>query len=122
MRKQGDRKLGRRRRHLRVRRKVVGSAERPRLCVYKSLRHIYAQLIDDAAGSTLAAASTLEKEVAKGLESTADAAAAKAVGEAIAQRAQAQGIESVVFDRSGYLYHGKVKVLAEAAREGGLRF
>lgn len=122
MAKERDRRKGRRRRHLRVRQKVAGTPERPRLCVYKSLRHIYAQIIDDATGNTLAAASTLDDEVATGLDGTANVGAAKAVGEAIAQRAKAKGIETVVFDRSGYRYHGKVRALAEAARGAGLSF
>jgi len=120
--KEGDRRTGRQRRQLRARRKIVGTAQRPRLCVYKSLRHIYAQIIDDATGHTLVAACTREGEVVKGLDGTGNAAAAKAVGELIARRAQAQGIETVVFDRAGCLYHGKLKALAEAAREAGLRF
>ena len=108
------------RRHLRVRRKVVGSAARPRLCIYKSTRHIYAQLIDDTAGQSLAAASTLEKALAEGLSSTKDTAAAAAVGKAVAERALAAGLKQVIFDRAGWPYHGRVKALAEAAREAGL--
>jgi large subunit ribosomal protein L18 len=115
-----DRKAARLRRHLRVRRKVVGSAERPRLCVYKSTRHIYAQLIDDTAGRTLAAASTREKALAEGLSSTKDTAAAAVVGKAVAQRALQAGLTRVVFDRAGWPYHGRIKALAEAAREAGL--
>ena len=111
----------RKRRHLRIRRKVVGTPTRPRLCVYKSLRHIYAQLIDDSRGHTLACASTLEPEVREKIKS-ADVEAARLVGKLIAQRALERGIREVVFDRAGYPYHGKVKALAEAAREGGLRF
>jgi large subunit ribosomal protein L18 len=101
----------------RVRRKVSGTAERPRLAVFKSLRHIYVQLIDDANGRTLAAASTHEKDT-KG----ANAASAKAVGELIAQKAKDKGVKQVVFDRGGYLYHGNIKALADAARENGLEF
>jgi large subunit ribosomal protein L18 len=106
------------RRHRRVRSKVSGTAQRPRLAVYRSNARIYAQLIDDASGHTLAAASTGEKQLAK--TSRADGPAA--VGKLIAERAKAAGIETVVFDRGGYLYHGRVKALADAAREGGLTF
>jgi large subunit ribosomal protein L18 len=108
----------RHRRHRRVRAKVSGTAERPRLAVYRSNARIYAQLIDDGAGRTLAAASSGEKQLAK--TSRADGPAA--VGKLIAERAKAAGIETVVFDRGGYLYHGRVKALADAAREGGLTF
>ena len=106
-------------RHKRVRAVVSGTAERPRLAVYRSLNHIYAQLIDDQAGVTLAAASSVEK----GFEgSGGNKDAARKVGEMIAQRAKDKGIETVVFDRGGYLYHGRVAELAEGAREGGLKF
>jgi large subunit ribosomal protein L18 len=108
----------RHRRHRRVRAKVSGTAARPRLAVYRSNARIYAQLIDDGAGRTLAAASSGEKQLAK--TSRADGPAA--VGKLIAERAKAAGIETVVFDRGGYLYHGRVKALADAAREGGLTF
>jgi large subunit ribosomal protein L18 len=104
------------RRHVRVRRKVVGTAERPRLAVYRSNRHIYAQLIDDDASRTLAAASDAEVESGDGKTE-----AAKAVGALIAERARASGIERVVFDRGGRLYHGRVAALAEGAREKGLQ-
>lgn len=117
-----DRYLARSRRHLRVRRKIVGTLERPRLCVTKSLKHIYAQIIDDFQGHTLAAASTLEKEVCDGLTGTANSEAAAAVGRAIGQRALDKGIREVVFDRGGWPYHGKVAALAESAREAGLVF
>ena len=117
-----DRKLARGRRHLRVRRKVVGTPERPRLCVYKSLRHIYAQVVDDTAGRTLVAASTLEKDVAEDLKSAKGAEAAAAVGKTVAERALKSGLSEVVFDRAGWPYHGKIKSLAEAAREAGLKF
>jgi large subunit ribosomal protein L18 len=110
------------RRHERVRKNLRGSADCPRLCVYKSLRYIYAQLVDDDAGTTLAAASSLEKPLAEGLGSTKDCAAARKVGAAIAERAKAKGIERVVFDRAGFPYHGRVKALADAARESGLSF
>jgi len=114
-----DRKLERDRRHARVRKKVSGTAERPRLCVYRSNTNIYAQIIDDVAGITLVAASTLDKEV-KTKKSNVEAA--KEVGALIAKRATAKNIKTVVYDRSGYIYHGVVKELAEAAREGGLEF
>ena len=98
------------------------AAGRPRLCVFRSSRHIYAQVIDDAAGRTLAAASTLDPSLKPSLKTGADADAAKAVGKLIAQRAKAAGVERVVFDRGAYMYHGRVKALADAAREGGLDF
>ena len=112
-----DRNANRKKRHARVRRKVSGTAERPRLNVYRSNKHMYAQLIDDEKGVTLASASTLDKELQ--LESTGNAEAAAKVGELIAKRALEKGIKSVVFDRGGYVYHGG-KALAEAARENGL--
>lgn len=123
-RKRVQRKQVRQRRtRQRIRKRVAGTPERPRLTVHKSLRYIYAQVIDDQAGRTLAQASSLEGEVRGGLEgSAATKAAAKAVGAKIAERAKAQGVEQVVFDRGGYVYHGKVKELADGAREGGLRF
>jgi large subunit ribosomal protein L18 len=105
----------------RIRRKVEGTPERPRLAVHKTLHHIYAQVIDDQAGRTLAAASTLDKEL-KGRFPGATAAAAKAVGALIAARAKDQGLTKVVFDRGGYRYHGNLKALADAARENGLEF
>jgi len=112
----------RQRAHQRVRSRVAGTAERPRLAVFKSGRHVYAQVIDDAAGHTLAQASTLDPEVAKRLEGgTGTLAAAKTVGELVASRAKEKGVEQVVFDRGGYIYHGKVKAVAEAAREQGLK-
>lgn len=111
----------RKKRHRRIRKKVVGTPARPRLCVYKSLRHIYAQLVDDTKGHTLAAASTLDPELRDKVKSP-DVEAARLVGQLIARRAQELGIREVVFDRSGYPYHGKVRALAEAAREGGLVF
>ncbi len=113
----------RERAHLRVRSSLAGTAERPRLSVFKSLRYVYAQLIDDRRGITLAAASSLEPELKGQLGSgTGNAAAAKLVGATLAERAKQAGIEKVVFDRSGYVYHGKVKALAESAREKGLDF
>ena len=114
-----NRKLERERRHVRVRNKISGTAERPRLCVYRSNTNLYVQIIDDVAGKTLAQASTMDKEV-KTKHSNKEAA--KEVGALIAKRAKEKKIEEVVFDRSGYIYHGVVKELAEAAREGGLKF
>lgn len=110
----------RKKRHQRVRRRVFGTEERPRLNVYRSNKHIYVQLINDEAGTTLASAST--KENGASLENTSNVAAAKHVGEQIAKRAKDAGIDTVVFDRGGYKYHGRVKALAEAAREEGLQF
>ena len=110
----------RKRRHGRVRKKVTGTAERPRLAVFRSARHISAQVIDDRAGHTLAAASTVEADLRTGGTGNIDAAAK--VGKLVAERAKAAGIEKVVFDRNGYLYHGRVKALADAAREAGLNF
>jgi len=107
-------------RHRRVRAKVRGTSDRPRLCVYRSTKHIYAQLIDDDAGVTMAAASSLSAPL-KG-QSGGNVAGAKAVGSLIASEAQEKGIKSVVFDRGGFRYHGRVKSLADAAREGGLEF
>ena len=117
--KKTNRKFERTRRHIRVRRKSSGTAERPRLCVYRSNTNIYAQVIDDVAGKTLVSASTLDKEVKT---KKANKEAAKEVGSLIAKRAKAAKISNVVFDRGGYIYHGVVKELAEAAREGGLEF
>ncbi len=117
--KKTDRKMERQRRHMRVRRKISGTAERPRLCVYRSNSNIYAQIIDDVAGNTLVAASTLDKEIKT---KYANKQAAKEVGTLIAKRAADKKIVDVVFDRGGYIYHGVVKELAEAAREGGLKF
>lgn len=114
-----DRKFERDRRHKRVRRKVSGTAECPRLCVFRSNKAIYAQIINDINGTTLVAASTLDKEVKT---KHANKEAAKEVGKLIASRAKAKKINDVVFDRSGYIYHGVVKELAEGAREGGLNF
>ena len=117
--KKTDRKMERTRRHLRVRRKISGTAERPRLCVYRSNTNLYVQVIDDVAGNTLVSASTLDKEI-KTKHSNKEAA--KELGALIAKKAKAKNIETVVFDRGGYIYHGVVKELAEAAREGGLKF
>ena len=115
-------RVARIRRHRRVRAKLAGTAERPRLNVFRSLNHIYAQVIDDAAGVTLAAASTLDKEVAGKAGGKSKKDQATLVGSAIAERAKSAGIEQVVFDRGGYRYHGRVKALADAARKGGLQF
>jgi large subunit ribosomal protein L18 len=112
----------RRRVHARVRTRVIGTPERPRLCVYRSLEHIYAQVIDDSNRRTLVSASSLDKEVKKNLKGGGNVASAKAVGKFIADRAKAAGVVSVVFDRGGYKYHGRVKALADAAREAGLQF
>jgi large subunit ribosomal protein L18 len=102
--------------------KVSGTPERPRLCVYRSLDHIYAQIIDDRAGKTLVAASSADKDTKKNLKGGGNVAAAKVVGKEIAERAKAAGLAKVVFDRGGYKYHGRVKALADAAREAGLQF
>lgn len=110
------------RRHLRVRKKIRGTAERPRLSVYRSLSHIYAQVIDDEAGRTLAAASDLEQETRSKLDGEHKSDVAKLVGELVAQRAKEHGITHVVFDRGGYQFHGRVKSLADGAREAGLTF
>lgn len=110
------------RRHERVRRRMAGSDARPRLSVFRSLHHIYAQLIDDATGSTLAAASTREKGIGADATSRKSVSAAEKVGTAIAQRAKERGITAVVFDRGGYKYHGRIKALADAARGAGLEF
>ncbi len=117
-----DRKQRRRRIHLRIRRAVTGTVERPRLVVFRSLANVYAQLVDDGRGATLVAASTIEKELRKGLKHGGNRAAGRAVGKAIAERAKEKGITSVVFDRAGFRYHGVVKELADAAREAGLKF
>ncbi|PWM72183.1 MAG: 50S ribosomal protein L18 [Bacillota bacterium] len=117
-----DKNQDRKRRHKRVRGKVSGTAQSPRLCVYRSLNHIYAQVIDDTVGNTLAAASTLDKELKGSLEGKTKNEQAKMVGELIAKKAVAKGVETVVFDRGGYLYTGRVQHLADGAREGGLKF
>lgn len=112
----------RKRRHLRIRKKVFGTPDRPRLSVYGSLNHMYAQIIDDTKGVTLVAASTLDKELKGKYSHGGNVEAARMVGELIARRAVEKGIKKVVFDRGGFKYHGRVKALAEAAREGGLEF
>ncbi|QSQ08983.1 50S ribosomal protein L18 [Koleobacter methoxysyntrophicus] len=118
----GSKNDARKRRHLRVRKKVKGTSERPRLNVFKSLNHIYAQVINDETGNTLTAASTLDPELKGKITKGGNVEAAKLVGKLIAERALSKGIEKVVFDRGGYIYHGRVKALAEAAREAGLKF
>jgi large subunit ribosomal protein L18 len=112
----------RRRIHQRMRQTLAGSSERPRLCVYRSIKHIRVQLIDDLKGHTIAAASSLDGDVKKQIKGGGNIASAKIVGKVIAERAKAAGVESVVFDRGGYQYHGRVQALAEAAREAGLKF
>lgn len=108
--------------HLKVRKRISGTPERPRLAVFRSNNHMYVQVIDDVAGNTLVSASTLQGEVKEGLEKTNNIDAAAKLGTVIAKRAIDKGIKTVVFDRGGYIYHGKVKALAEAAREAGLEF
>ena len=108
--------------HNRMRHHLAGTAQRPRLAVFRSNMHIYAQIIDDTCGNTLVAASTVEKEIKAGLEKTNDIAAATAVGTAIAKKALDKGITEVVFDRGGFIYQGKIQALADAAREAGLQF
>jgi large subunit ribosomal protein L18 len=117
-----DRRASRDVRHVRLRRLVIGTAERPRLAVYRSLNHIYAQLIDDGAGRTLVAADSRSKAFRAQHTRGGNVAAAKAVGQMLAERAKGRGIERVVFDRGGAQYHGRVKALADAARAGGLMF
>jgi large subunit ribosomal protein L18 len=112
----------RKRRHNRVREKLSGTPERPRLCVYRSLNHIYAQVIDDAKGHTMIAASTLDTEIAGDSKGKKKSARAEMVGTLLAKRAAEKGIKQVAFDRGGFKYHGRVKALAEAARKGGLEF
>lgn len=113
---------GRERRKLRIRHKISGTPERPRLAVFRSLKHIYAQVVDDVAGVTLAHCSTLAKDVKPQTDDVNKSDAAKLVGTTIAAQLKAKGITKIVFDRSGYLYHGRIKALAEGAREGGLEF
>jgi large subunit ribosomal protein L18 len=105
-----------------MRQTLAGTSERPRLCVHRSSKHIRAQVVDDQSGKTLASASSLDGEVKKSIKGGGNIAAAKVVGKAIAERARGKGIEKVVYDRGGYQYHGRVKALAEAAREAGLKF
>ena len=117
--KKMDSKKARAKRHARVRSKISGTPERPRLSVYRSTKHIYAQLIDDVTGVTLASASSMDKDFEG---ATGNKEAARKVGKLVAERAKAKGIDTVVFDRGGYIYHGRVAELAEGAREGGLEF
>ena len=117
-----SRKLARQRVHQRIRKRVTGTAERPRLAVHFSGQHVYAQVIDDDAGRTLAAASTAERAATEKNKSAANRAAAEQIGKTIAERLLAKKVDRVVFDRGGFLYHGKVKALADAARAGGLKF
>ena len=112
----------RRRVHARVRTRVTGTPERPRLCVYRSLGHIYSQIIDDRTGRTIVSASSMDKETKKNLKGGGNIASAKAIGKNIAERAKAAGVAKVVFDRGGYKYHGRVKALADAARGAGVQF
>lgn len=114
--------LARDRRHKRTRKRVHGTSDKPRLCIYKSLSNIYAQLIDDAKGHTIVSASTLDKEFKDITNNKGNIKMAKAVGHLIASRAISKGIKKIVFDRSGYKYHGSIKAFADAAREGGLEF
>ncbi|QDK92446.2 50S ribosomal protein L18 [Paenalkalicoccus suaedae] len=115
-----DKNAARKKRHAHVRRTITGTAERPRLNVFRSSKHIYAQLIDDVAGVTLASATSLDKEL--NVENGGNKEAARQVGELVAKRALDKGYETIVFDRGGYLYHGRIQILADAAREAGLKF
>jgi large subunit ribosomal protein L18 len=114
--------VGRERRKLRIRSKINGTSERPRLSVFRSAKHIYAQVVDDTSGKTLAHLSTLSKDVREAIKEKHKTDAAKAVGSAVAKALLAKGIDKVVFDRNGYMYHGRIKALADAAREAGLKF
>ena len=114
--------VGRERRKLRIRQKISGTSEQPRLSVFRSSKHIYAQVVDDVSGSTLAHASTLSRDVRGEVAEASKSDAAKKVGQAIAKLLLAKGISKVVFDRNGYLYHGRIRALADAAREAGLKF
>lgn len=120
--KKASRSEVRAKKHLKIRNKISGTAERPRLAVFRSNNHIYAQVIDDVKGHTIAAASTVEKALAEKLDKTSNVEAAAVVGEAVAKKAIDKGVTEVVFDRGGYIYHGKIKALADAAREAGLKF
>ena len=117
-----DKNAKRKKRHLRTRKHIVGTAERPRLNVFRSLNNIYAQVINDVTGETIVSASSLDKDLKEAIAYGGNLEGAKAVGTAIATRAKEKGVEKVVFDRGGYLYHGRVAALAEAAREAGLEF
>jgi large subunit ribosomal protein L18 len=118
----GDKNKARLKRHLRVRKKIEGTTARPRLNIFRSSKHMYAQIIDDVSGVTLVAASTQDKELKSDVSNGGNVESARKVGELIAMRAKEQGVEKVVFDRGGYLYHGRVQALADAAREAGLEF
>jgi len=118
----GDKVAGRARRHARIRRKLSGTAQRPRLNVFRSDNHIYAQVIDDTAARTIVSASTAEKNLREEVKHGNTIEAAQTIGKLVAERAIAAGISDVVFDRGGYLYHGRIQALADAAREGGLQF
>ena len=120
--KKADKNANRLQRHKRVRRKIIGTSQRPRLCVFRSANNIYAQIIDDTKRVTLVAASSLEAEVKSAVNHTGNKEAAKKVGELVAKKAVEKGITEVVFDRGGYLYHGRIQELAEGAREAGLKF
>jgi len=120
--KQYDRNAARKKAHRKIRKKIVGTGERPRLCVFRSLNHIYAQIIDDFEGKTLAAASTLDASIKGKIATGGNKEAAKEVGILLAQKAREKGISKVVFDRNGYKFHGRVAALAEGARENGLEF
>ena len=120
--KKVDRNLKRMERHYKIRNRIAGTPERPRLNIYRSAKHIYAQVIDDATGVTLVSASTQDKELRDKVAELTKSDAAKLVGQTVGQRAKEKGINTVVFDRGGYLYHGRVKVLADGARESGLEF
>ncbi|MGH9712952.1 MAG: 50S ribosomal protein L18 [Candidatus Acidiferrales bacterium] len=117
-----SREAHRRRIHVRMRKRISGTLERPRLCVHRSTKHIRAQVIDDNTARTIVSASSLDKEVRKLIKGGGNIAASKVVGKAIAERARAKGVDKVVFDRGGYQYHGRIQALAEAAREAGLKF
>ncbi len=114
--------VGRERRKLRIRRKISGTAEKPRLTVFRSAKHIYAQVVDDVTGNTLAHVSTLSRDVRGAIDDVDKTGAAKKVGEALAKSLIAKGIKTIVFDRNGYLYHGRILALADGAREAGLKF
>lgn len=118
----GDKNKARLKRHLRVRKKITGTAARPRLSVFRSSKHIYVQLIDDVQGVTIASASTADKELAAQIGNGGNVESARKVGQLVAERAKAKGVTQVVFDRGGYLYHGRIQALADAAREAGLEF
>jgi len=122
MEKRIDKKLNRKKKHLSIRRKISGTSEKPRLAVFKSEKHIYAQIIDDMKGNTIVSASTVDKELKNELKKTWNIEAAEKVGELLAKRAVEKGISSVVFDRGGFKYHGRIKSLADSARKAGLKF